>query len=271
MISKLKIAAIQLCSSPDRQDNLERTSIFIEKAVAAGAQMISLPEVFSCFTRDDTKWEKSESHDDSETLAFLREQACRHKIFLHGGSFHVRTDTEGKVWNRSYTLNQKGEILGFYDKIHLFDVNLNNGQNYCESLLSQHGCRPSQVVVNGIPMGMSICYDVRFPELYRLLSRMGSKVLFVPAAFIYKTGEPHWELLLRARAIENQCYVVAANQWGQHKNGFTTWGHSMIVDPWGEILAEIPEGEGFIIAEIDFDKQAKLRQNMPVLLHRRMS
>ena len=128
MISKLKIAAIQLCSSSHRKENLERTSMLIEKAVAAGAQMISLPEVFSCFTRDDTKWEKSESHDDSITLAFLREQACRHKIFLHGGSFHVRTEKEGKVWNRSYTLNQKGEILGYYDKIHLFDVNLNNGQ-----------------------------------------------------------------------------------------------------------------------------------------------
>lgn len=271
MISKLKVAAIQLCSSTNRDANLNKVAGLIEKAVEADAQLVALPEVFSCFVPNSSKWESSESHEDSSTLLFLREQARRHKIFLHGGSFHVRTDLDGKVWNRSYVINQNGEILCHYDKIHLFDVRLEGGQQYFESEVSLAGHTPVQFNISNIQMGMSICYDLRFPELYRLLSRSGSRLIFVPSAFTYATGKSHWELLLRARAIENQCFIVAANQCGSHENGLQTWGHSMIVDPWGDILAEALDGENFIIAEIDFDKQTKLRHNIPVLKHRRMS
>lgn len=271
MISKIKVGVVQLTSSTNRSENLKNASELIEKSVNAGAEMVALPEVFSCFTSDSQKWANSESHEDSPTLHFLREQARRHKIFLHGGSFHVRSELNGKVFNRSYVISQKGEILCHYDKMHLFDVQLENGQKYFESEVSLQGQSPVHCMIGGVRMGLSICYDLRFPELYRFLSRSGARLLFVPSAFTYSTGKAHWELLIRARAVENQCYIIAANQCGEHENGLRTWGHSMIVDPWGETLAQASDGQSFAVAEIDFDKQTKLRHNIPVLKHRRMS
>ena len=266
----MKAGVIQLTSGEVLEENLERAGHYIDRAASEGCKLVCLPEVFSLFTTDEKKYGAAQDPQDNQALKFLQSKASEHKMWIHGGSINVKGDEEGKVFNRSSMINPQGEVVVEYDKIHLFDVNLNNGGVYKESLRTIPGVSTQICDTDFGKVGMSVCYDLRFPELYREMSQEGARVLMVPAAFTRKTGQDHWEVLLRARAIENQAFLLAANQSGLHQNGLKTWGHSMIIDPWGRILAEIADGEGLITAELDFKILEDFRSSMPCLEHRRI-
>ena len=207
--------------------------------------------------------------DEDAVLAAVRGAAAAHGIWVHLGSLALRGETE-KLVNRAFVIDPTGRIAGRYDKIHLFDVNLPTGESWRESAAYQAG--DQAVVVQGTPvgtLGLTICYDLRFPAIFERLSEAGAEVIAVPAAFTVPTGKAHWQVLLRARAIEAGLFVVAAAQSGQHEDGRTTFGHSLVVDPWGEVLIDGGEGEKLLFAEIDLERIAEVRSRIPVLNHRR--
>jgi len=279
MTKKLtKIAAIQMASGPQLEANLMAASRLIKQAAGKGAQMVVLPENFALMPMQENENQKiAEDFGEGLIQDSLRESAIKHDVWVVAGSLPLKTDTE-KVTASSLMFDNKGELKARYDKIHLFDVSFECGQDckegsnteiYHESAIFTPG---SEVQVVDTPfgkIGMSICYDLRFPILYRKMVSAGAEILLIPAAFTAITGKDHWEPLLRARAIENQCYVIAPAQGGYHVNGRNTYGHSMVIDFWGRPHEILEKGAGSIMIELDRKAQAATRKNFPVLDHRK--
>ncbi|MCM3569040.1 carbon-nitrogen hydrolase family protein [Neobacillus mesonae] len=266
----MKVAVIQLNSKSDKQENLRKAKEYIIQAVQSGAELISLPEYFNFMGEDHEKRFAAESIPNGETPRMLSELARENEVFIHAGSI-VEKFTEEKSYNTSFIINPNGEVIGKYNKIHLFDIEINGMPSYKESSTIQGGDSPVLVDLPFGKAGLSICYDLRFPELFRNHAVNGAKVLFVPAAFTQYTGMLHWEVLLRARAIENQCYVIAAGQYGSTAPGKACYGNSMIIDPWGTVIARAPEDEGFIMAEMKMERVENARESIPCLAHRKLS
>ena len=266
-----RMAAIQMASGPNVQANLDQARALVQKAVDAGAELIALPENFGLIGESERiKLEHAERDGEGPMQAFLAETAARHGIWLVGGTVPIATEGGDRVRQALNIYAADGMRVARYDKIHLFDVTLDGGETYRESSTIEPG---EEVVTVDSPfgcLGLSICYDLRFPELYRQLVDRGATVLLVPSAFTRVTGRAHWEPLLRARAIENLTYVLAPAQGGYHTNKRETWGHAMIVDPWGTVLAEQQNGNGVVVADLDAERLAKTRGNFPVLEHRRL-
>ena len=263
-----RAAAIQMTSVPDLDKNLAQAEELIDLAVRQGAELVTLPENFSFLGNEEAKLAQVETICiASET--FLKTMAQRYQVTLIGGGYPVPAK-EGKVFNTALLVSPEGQPLMRYEKAHLFDVNLPDGNTYRESSSVISGQRLPDVYPSkefGI-LGLSVCYDVRFPELYRHLSQQGAEVLVVPAAFTAFTGKDHWQVLLQARAIENTCYVIAPAQTGFHNARRQSHGHAMIIDPWGMVLADAGTQPGVAIAEINPSRLARVRRQMPSLSHR---
>lgn len=269
----IKIAAIQMASGTNVSANLIEVSRQILSATQAGAKLIVLPENFAIMGLQDADQVKVAEDDGSGPIQdFLGEQAKKHKVWLIAGTIPLKSGSEDKVYAACLVYNEMGERVSRYNKIHLFDVHLEGtSEIYKESETIKAG---DQVVVVDTPfgkIGLAICYDLRFPELFRQLVKQGAEIVVLPSAFTAITGKAHWEVLLRARAIENLCYIVASAQGGYHVNGRETHGDSMIVDPWGIILDHLPQGSGYVIADMDIEKIKNVRLNFPVLQHRKIS
>jgi deaminated glutathione amidase len=268
---RITIACVQHCAGLDVDANLRTLARLIEQAVARGAQAVCLSEYCAAYGMTNGRLAVgAKPEGDHDALPFLTEQARRHQCWLLIGSIGVLAG-DGRILNRSYLVDPAGAVQARYDKIHLFDVDLAGGESYRESSTIQPG---ETAVVVATPLGrlgLSVCYDLRFPQLYRALAKQGAAVLFVPAAFTRTTGQAHWHVLLRARAIETGAFVVAPSQWGEAPDGkLARYGHSLIVDPWGEVLADGGETEGVTIAEIDLGRVAEARRMIPALQHDRV-
>jgi len=264
-----RVAAVQTVTATSLDANLARADALIAEAVRGGAELVLLPEYFGMMGRQETdKVAIREQDGDGPVQRFLADAARRHRIWLVGGTLPLHCGDEGRVYNTSLAFDPRGERVARYDKIHLFGFTKGT-ESYDESRTILAGTEPVAFEAPCGRVAMSVCYDLRFPELYRhLAADGGTSLILMPAAFTYTTGQAHWEILLRARAIENQCYVLAAAQGGKHENGRRTWGHSMLVDPWGEVLGVLPEGEGVVAGVIDPARLAEVRQNLPALRHR---
>lgn len=259
-----------MTSGPDVGANLAQAGELIESAAAQGARLIGLPENFAFMgLRDADKRAVAESPDEGPAQAFLGQTARRLGVWIIGGTLPLRSGTDGRVAAASLLYDAQGRRVARYDKIHLFDVDLpGRAESYRESA---HVVPGTTAVVADTPagrLGLTVCYDIRFPELYRALSQAGATLLSIPAAFTGPTGRAHWETLVRARAIENLCTVIAPAQSGLHASGRETYGDSMIVDHWGRILARLPRGRGVVIADLDPQAQAEVRGSFPALDHR---
>jgi predicted amidohydrolase len=261
-------AAIQMTSLPDLEKNLVEAEELIELAVRRGAELVSLPENFSFLGKEEDKIAQAEAiaHKSEK---FLKTMAQRFQVTILGGGFPVPVNSS-KVYNTALLIDPSGTELARYQKVHLFDVNLPDGNTYRESSTVMSGTQLPPVYSSPQlgTFGLSVCYDVRFPELYRHLAYKGADILFVPAAFTAYTGKDHWQVLLQARAIENTCYVIAPAQTGFHYAMRQTHGHAMIVDPWGVILADAGDRPGIAIAEINPVRLQQVRRQMPSLEHR---
>ena len=265
-----KIAIFQSQTGIDPAANARALVDAIQAAAAGGAQMLFTPEMSGLLDRDTERARGNvRQEDEDEVLAACREAARRCRIWLHIGSIAVAAE-EGKFANRGFVVDSDGEIRARYDKIHLFDVDLPTGESWRESAIYRGGT--DSVVVDGTPvgrLGLTICYDLRFPALFERLSEAGAQLISVPAAFTVPTGRAHWEVLLRARAIEAGVFVVAAAQTGRHADGRETYGHSLLVDPWGEIKLDMGTDVGVGFADIDLGRIAEVRSRVPALSHRR--
>ncbi|NRF66234.1 carbon-nitrogen hydrolase family protein [Aquincola sp. S2] len=266
----MKIAALQMVSTPDVERNLAAAARLAAEAAAAGAQLIALPEYFCLMGRNDRdKLGIAERLGEGPIQAALATIAREHRLWLIGGTLPLRTADPERVRNSSLVFAPDGTRVAHYDKMHLFAFD-NGRERYDEGRVLEAGSAPVAFDAGGWRVGLSVCYDLRFPELYRALMHPPCDLIAVPSAFTYPTGEAHWELLLRARAVENQCYVIAPAQGGRHENGRRTWGHSLIADPWGQVLACRDEGEGIVLAELHRQRLAEVRQQLPALAHRRL-
>ena len=264
----MKIACIQLTSGPNISENIEKVEMFVESAARQGARFVALPEnVFLMRDPADKNFALIPQDEHPAVQASL-DIARQHQVWLLVGSVAV-AGSGGKALNRSLLISPEGAITAQYDKIHLFDVQLADGEVYAESARFDSGSRAVVTPLEGIHLGMTICYDVRFPHLYRTLAKAGADVLAVPAAFTQVTGEAHWHILLRARAIECGAYVIAPAQTGTHAGGRRTFGHALIIDPWGQVLADAGEEEGVITADIDISAVQRIRHALPSLAHDR--
>ncbi|OQX13220.1 MAG: acyltransferase [Thiothrix lacustris] len=264
------IAALQMAAGPHVPANLLEAGRLIKEAAARGAGMVVLPETFAMMgAADADKVKVAETFGEGPIQAFLSQQARKYGVWIIGGTIPLRSDDPARSYAASLMYDAKGQVVARYDKIHLFDVMLSENQEvYTESDTTMPGNMPVVVDTPFGKVGMSVCYDLRFPELYRRLSEQGAQILVVPAAFTELTGKAHWEVLLRARAIENLCYVVAPGQGGYHVSGRTTYGHSMIVDYWGRVRDVREKGAGVVLADIDLDALQQTRKTFPVLSHR---
>ncbi|MEO6410211.1 MAG: carbon-nitrogen hydrolase family protein [Burkholderiaceae bacterium] len=270
----MKVAALQMASGPDMARNLETAWRLAREAARGGAQLVALPEYFCHLGEGErAKLDIAEAPGDGPIQHMLASVARELGLWVIGGTLPIRCDDPGRVRNANCVYAPDGSLAARYDKIHLFRYD-NGRESYDEGRVIEPGDAPRTVQAGALRIGLSVCYDLRFPELYRKLSfdAAGSPcdVLSVPSAFTYTTGSAHWHLLLRARAVENQCYVIAPAQGGTHSNGRRTYGHSMVVDPWGEVVAVLPEGEGVVLAEIDPERLASVRRQLPALEHRRL-
>ncbi len=269
----MKIAAVQMVSTPDWAENRAAAERLLRQAAAAGAGFVLLPEYFCLIGwKDSDKLALAEDAGDvtnGPIQGFLSGLARELGIWIAGGTLPVRAAAADRVLNRTCVYAPDGHEAAHYDKVHLFAFD-NGRERYDEGRVLEAGSAPVAVQAGPLRVGLSVCYDLRFPELYRALMAPPCDLLCVPAAFTYTTGEAHWELLLRARAVENQCYVLASAQGGAHANGRRTWGHSMVIDPWGQVLDVLPEGEGFVIAEVDAERLAAVRTQLPALAHRKL-
>ena len=265
-----RIAIFQSCTGIDPQANAAKLVAAVEEAAAGGAAMLFTPEMSGLLDRDGARARpKVRSEEDDLVLAACRAAARKAGIWVHLGSIAVRAEGE-KLANRAFVIDSSGNIRGRYDKMHLFDVDLPTGESWRESATYQPGAGP--VVVRGTPvgnLGLTICYDLRFPALFAALAEAGADCIAVPAAFTVPTGRAHWEVLLRARAIEAGLFVVAAAQAGQHEDGRITYGHSLVADPWGELKLDMGEQVGIGFADIDLARITDIRSRLPALSHRR--
>ena len=276
---KIKVAAVQMVSGPDVDRNLEVADGLLAQAAKQGAKLALLPEYFCLMSGNDRdkldimepdagEW-PMQAEAEVPLQCFLSDAARRYGMTVLGGTVPMRSPKINKVCNSLLVYGPDGRRLARYDKIHLFGFQRGD-ESYDESVAIHPGRTPvvADVPVDGalLRVGLSVCYDLRFPELYRQMAPLDLMVM--PAAFTYTTGQAHWELLLRARAVEGQCYVLASGQGGTHPSGRRTWGHSMLVDPWGEVCAVLPEGEGVVMAEMDTERLASVRESLPALRHR---
>ena len=265
-----RIALFQSNSGIDPEANARSLVSAIEQAAAGGAEMLFTPEMSGLLDRDAQRAAKAlRPQDEDRVLAAVREAAAQHRIWLHVGSLAVLAG-DGKIANRGFVVDREGEVRATYDKIHLFDVDLPTGESWRESNVYSAG--GGVVLVNGTPigkLGLTICYDLRFPGLFARLAESGADVIAVPAAFTVPTGKAHWHVLLRARAIEAGLFVVAAAQVGHHEDGRNTFGHSLVADPWGDILLDMGEESGVGFADIDLKRIVDVRSLIPALSHRR--
>ena len=265
-----KIALFQAQSGIDPEANARVLVEAIEAAAAGGAEMLFTPEMSGLLDRNTERARKSlRDEEDDLVLAACREAARRHHVWIHLGSLAVLVDY-GKLANRGFVIDREGQVRARYDKIHLFDVDLPTGESWRES--STYSAGTGVALVNGTPvgkLGLTICYDLRFPAIFERLAEAGAELIAVPAAFTVPTGKAHWHVLLRARAIEAGLFVVAAAQSGEHEDGRRTFGHSLVIDPWGEVLADGGEGNGLVFADIDLARIEEVRSRIPVLSHRR--
>ncbi|MCB1720841.1 MAG: carbon-nitrogen hydrolase family protein [Alphaproteobacteria bacterium] len=268
-MAKLKVSCIQLTSSPDMDENMKAAAALIREAAGQGAQFILTPENTDQMRRY-VKDRVATSGDmrAHKPIAFFAALAKELGVWLLIGSLGVRVSDE-KLANRSFLFSPAGAIVQTYDKIHMFDVTLSRTEFYRESAEFKPGTKAALADMEGVKLGMGICYDLRFPHLWRDMAKAGAQILTVPAAFTMPTGRAHWEVLLRARAIETGSFVLAAAQTGEHEGGRQTWGHSMIISPWGEILAAMEREIGIITAEIDLNEVEETRASIPALQHDR--
>jgi len=265
----IQAACIQMCSGEHVADNLEKAATLLQQAVKQQARLVLLPETFACVTQNTEK-RRIATDMMPQIVSWLQDQARVHQIWLIGGSILALSDQHEKLHNRSLMISPNGEIIARYNKMHLFDIDLAK-ESWHESAHVQAGEKPVSIdIETGWKLRLSICYDLRFPELYRTYSANACNILSIPAAFIVSTGKAHWQALLQARAIENQCYVLAAGQSGTHEDGRNTWGHSMIIDAWGNILQQLDAGEGVITAPLSLANLNRVRQHLPALQHRRL-
>lgn len=264
-----KVACVQNCAEDRVDRNIEETTALVCRAAEAGARLICLPEHFAWLGRNDTEMVAAAFAEQSHpALPHFRSLAAELRAWLLLGSLAVRLPS-GKVHNRSYLLDDEGRVAARYNKVHLFDVSLKGGESYRESAAVEGGSEPVLAQTPWGRLGMSICYDVRFAYLYRALAQAGASFLTIPAAFTRTTGAAHWRVLVRARAIETGCFVFAPGQCGVRSWGRATFGHSLIVDPWGTVLAEGGDEPGFIVAEVDTAHVAEVRAMIPSLTHDR--
>jgi deaminated glutathione amidase len=268
-ISAFKVGLVQMRSGVDPQANLATALASIEDAARAGAHYVLTPEMTNIMEiKRDKLFATITDEERDPTLAELRAAARRLSIYIHIGSLAVKASPD-KAANRSFLIDRRGDVVARYDKIHMFDVDLANGESYRESRSYRAG---DLAVVADLPwgrLGVTVCYDLRFPALYRALAEAGASFFSIPAAFTKQTGEAHWHVLMRARAIENGCFVFAAAQGGKHENGRETFGHSLVVDPWGQIIAEGGSEPGVVLAEVDPAQVAAARSRIPSLLNGR--
>ena len=265
----VKIAAVQMISAPDVAENIENARGLIASAAERGAQLVALPEYFPMIgAQDADRLAAREKLGHGPIQDFLRECATRHGIWLIGGSIPLHAEDAGKLRNSCLAYNPRGDVVAHYDKIHLFGFR-KGSEHYDEAATIEAGSAPVAFDTPFGRVGLAICYDLRFPELFRQLGEVD--LIVIPAAFTETTGRAHWELLLRARAVENQCYVMAPAQGGRHPTGRMTYGNSMIIDPWGEVLARLDKGDGIAVAELDAARIAEVRTMLPALRHRRLA
>jgi predicted amidohydrolase len=270
MTDTLRVGLVQMNSQSNKAHNLSRAEELIDQAVEQGARLVALPEYFS-YLGPKEQHEDNAEHIPGPTTERLSAKAREHQIYLLGGSILERSDTDGRYYNTSVLFDPNGHTLASYRKIHLFDIDVAGGVSANESATILPG---EEIVIGeleGHRAGLTICYDLRFPELYRLLALEGAEIVFTPAAFTMFTGKDHWHTLLRARAIENQCYVLAPAQIGSHEPNAQCYGHSLVVDPWGTVIAESPNREGVVVTDLDFQALGEIRSQLPSLANRRLA
>lgn len=267
----IKLAAVQMASGPQVGSNLDEAARLIAQAAQAGAKLVVLPENFAIMPiKDAERLDAAETEGAGPIQDFLSRQARKHGVWLVGGTIPLRGQDPGRTRASCLVYDDQGKRVARYDKIHLFDVRLESGEEYNESASIEPGDEPVMVDTPFGRMGLAVCYDLRFPELFRRMSDAGAVLFVVPSAFTARTGRAHWEVLVRARAIENLAYVVAAAQGGYHLNGRETHGDSMIVNSWGEIQDRLPRGSGVVIADYDRRRLERTRISFPSIQHRRL-
>ena len=264
---EITVAAIQMSSTPNKDENLHTAERLIRSAVSSGAGLVALPELWSCHGLEKVYRENAEPVP-GPTTEFLGSLASELGIYVLGGSILETDPNSTKLHNTSTFFGPDGVMSAVYRKIHLFDVRAPD-RAYLESETIEPGTEIVTAKAGAVSIGLSVCYDLRFPELYRLLALRGAEVLAVPSAFTLQTGKDHWELLLRARAVENQAFVIAPAQWGKKADGRWTYGRSMIIDPWGTVLAQCPDRDGLALAILDLDYLDRFREEFPALKNRR--
>lgn len=266
-----RVAAIQMTSTSDVQRNLKQAAELIAYAVKQDAKLVVLPENFALMGKAESdKLNIKETFGSGPIQEFLADQAKKNNLWIVGGTIPIAASDTHKVHNSCLVYDDQGKCIARYDKIHLFDVEISADEKYLESQAIEAG---DKAVVIDTPigrLGLAICYDIRFPELFRILLDKGAEIIALPTAFTVPTGQAHWEVLTRARAIENFCYVIAACQTGTHDNGRQTYGHSEIIEPWGTVIKELNSGMGVITADIDLEKLYQIRKNIPVDKHRKL-
>lgn len=264
----MRAAVVQLHVIPNVEENLATASDLVRKAVAAGAELVVLPEMVD-FGGDKDRVPEIKTDVPGPVTDHFAALAKELGIWLQAGSIHENIPGQDRTYNTAILFNPQGELVASYRKLHLYDVQIPGRVDAMESETIAPGEQVVTADVNGHKAGLTICYDIRFPELYRALANEGAEIVFLPAAFMLYTGKDHWETLIRARAIENQCFMLASGQQGVNDKGRATYGRSMIVDPWGTVLATAPDGNGFAIADLDFDYLQRLRKELPSLANRR--
>jgi deaminated glutathione amidase len=264
----LNVAIIQMNSQDDKQANIATALDLIDRAAATGARLVALPEVWPYLGPDDV------SRDQAETIPgpiseLLAQRARHHGIYIHGGSVYETRPGDPGMYNTTVVIDPTGEIIARYSKIHMYDVVLDGVAKYQESATVTPGHETAITEIDGISVGLTICYDLRFPELFRILALKGAQAIMLPAAFTLMTGKDHWETLIRARAIENGLYMIAPAQWGTHPPGNWCYGRSMVVDPWGTVVTTASDGVGIAYATVDPARVATVRRQIPSLANRR--
>ena len=267
-VAGLNVAIVQMNSQEDKGANIAAALDLIDRAAATSARLVALPEVWPYLGPDDV------SRDQAETIPgpiseALSQRARRHGIYIHGGSIYEKRPGDPGMYNTTVVIDPAGEIIAHYSKIHMYDVVLDGIAEYQESATVTPGNETTITEIDGIPVGLTICYDLRFPELFRILALKGAQAIVLPAAFTLMTGKDHWETLIRARAIENELYMIAPAQWGTHRPGKWCYGRSMVVDPWGTVVTTAPDGVGIAYATIDPSRVAAVRRQIPSLANRR--
>jgi predicted amidohydrolase len=267
-VADLQVSVVQMNSGADKRENIAAALDLIDRAAATGARLIALPEVWPYLGPDDANRDNAETIPGPITEMFA-ERARRHGVFIHGGSIYEVRPGDPGMYNTAFVIDPQGELIARYSKIHMFDVVLDGVAQYQESATVTPGDEIVLTEIDGLTVGLATCYDLRFPELFRILALRGAQAVIMPAAFTLTTGKDHWETLIRARAIENGLYMIAPAQWGKHPPGNWCYGRSIIVDPWGTVIATAPDGVGVTQALVEPSRVATVRRQIPSLANRR--